>query len=407
VPRRIAYSLAFAVAAAGLVWAGWPGAPGDPATLINRADVIAVVVLLAGLPWVIKRRYGPAADGRLARAVRAGGYAAIFALVAVKAHVASFEYTTVGRRHLLAGVWTGEVVFVGLLAACVAGLLAVTARRPPVAPAALGTGVRAGIAAGLVLFALPPMGHPLHLANPWLAWGYDAARVLAAVLVIGVTIAAGLTAARRTSAGGRLPLADARARQGVAAGLCAGTAAALLASVLGLITISLLPQEANRLAWTHPYRDAYPVGPHWTHPYRSAYPSGVYQFEVGAGDSAAGFLSVLVLYPMFGAGLGAWGGLYAAGQPRRRPGGGGGGGGGPDGPAPPPPAPEEGARRDDERLPALLRGGYLRELPDTEALSLTPDEETAPGVVTGAHAPSAPCRALSCGDGREPGPEGG
>jgi hypothetical protein len=384
-PRRIAYSLAFALAAAGLAWAGWPGAPGNPATLIDRIDVVAAVVLLAGLPWVTRRRYGPAAGGRLAPIVRAGGYAAIFALVAVKTHVARFEYTTVAQRHLLAGIWAGEVVFVGLLAACVAGLLAVTARRPPAAPAALGIGLRAGVVAGLVMSALPPMGHPLHLANAWLAWGYDAARVLAALVVMGVTIAAGLAAARRTSARGRLPLADARARQGVAAGLCAGTAAALLASVLGLITISLLPQEANRLAWTHPYKYADPVGPHWMHPYRSALPSGVYQFEVGAGDSAAGFLSVLVLYPLFGAGLGAWGGLYAAGQPRRRPGGGGGGGGGSGGPAPLPPPPE-GARRDDERLPAILRGGYLRELPVTEGLSPSPDEEPVPGVVTSAHA---------------------
>jgi len=387
-PRRIVYSLAFAAfaaAAAGLVWDGWPGAPGNPATLINRADVIATIVLLAALPWVVRRRFGPVADGWRARIVRAGGYAGIFALVAVKTGVARTEYTTVAQRHLTAGVWTGEVVFLGLLAGCVAGLLAVTARRSPAGPPALVIGLRTGVAAGLVLSALPPMGHPLHLANPWLAWGYDAARVLTMVAVMGATVAAGMAAARRTSAPSRrLSLADARTRQGVAAGLCAGTAAALLASLLGLITIALLPQEANRLAWTRPYRFTIPRSPQWTHPYRTALPDGVYQFEVGASDSAAGFLSVLVLYPLFGAGLGAWGGLYAADQ-KRRPGGGGGGGG--QGPDPVPPPPDDGARRGPGDLPTLLRGGYLRELPLTGDLSPDlPDleEEPAAPVVTSA-----------------------
>ena len=123
-PRRIACSLAlaaFAAAAAGLVRAGWPGAPGNPATLINRVDVIATVALLAGLPWAVRRRFGPAADSRLAWLVRAGGYAAIFALVAVKSGVARSEYTTVAHRHLLPGVWTGEVFFLVRLTACVSG----------------------------------------------------------------------------------------------------------------------------------------------------------------------------------------------------------------------------------------------------------------------------------------------
>jgi len=106
----------------------------------------------------------------------------------------------------------------------------------------------------------------------------------------------------------------------------------------------------------------------------------VYQFEVGASDSAGGFLSVLVLYPLFGAGLGAWGGLYAAGQPRRRPGGGGGGGEGPD---PVPPPPDDGSRRDDEHVPALLRGGYLRELP--VAPDLSPDLEEEPAAPARTH----------------------
>jgi hypothetical protein len=381
--RRIAYSLAFAIAAAGLVWAGWRGGAANPATLINRVSVIATVVILAGLPWAIRRVFGQAAASRLARAARVGGYAAVFALVAVKSDVARIEYASAAQRHVLAGVWTGEIVFLLVLAAYVAGLLAVTTQRPPAAPAALAVGIRAGVAVALVMYALPSMGQPLHVANIWLLRAYDAARVLALLLVLGITIAAGIAAARRTSVrGSRLRPADARARHGVAAGLCAGVVAALLVSVLGISTVALLPHEANRLTWTFPYRYTVPSSQAslWQYrhspdmQYRDAAPDAVYEFEVGVSDSAAGYLVVLVLFPVFGAGLGAWGGLYGAGQPRRRPGGGGGGGGGP---APLPPPPDEDARHDDERLPAILRGGYLHELPVTEGLPATDEDEPA------------------------------
>jgi hypothetical protein len=366
-PRRIACALAFAAAAAGLVWAGWRGTTANPAILINRVDVIAAVVLLAALPWAVRRVFGPPADSWLARIVRAGGYAIVLALVLIKANVERSEYASPAGRPGLAGVWTGEVVFLAVLAAYVAGLLAVTARRPTATPATLATGVVAGIAAGLVMYALPPVGSPLHIATAWRAGLYDAARVLALLLVLGGTIAAGMTAARRAAGrGGRLPLADAKARQGVAAGLCAGAAAALVASLLGISTIALLPQEANRLVWALENRHL---------------PSDtVYEFEVGVSDSAAGHLAVLAFFPLLGAGLGAWGGLYGAGQPRRRPDGGGGGGGGgkPPGPVPPPP---RGGRRDDDGVPAILRG-YLRELPAAEELAAE-GEHAAPGQRSG------------------------
>jgi len=250
------------------------------------------------------------------------------------------------------------------------------------------------------------MGHPLYLANAWLKFGYDAARVLALLLVLGVTIAAGVTAARQTPArGSRLPLADARARQGVATGLCAGTAAALLVCVLGVSTIALLPQETNRLTWTLPYRYTIPTTLPPYRPYRHGSPDGVYKFEVGASDSAAGFLVVLLAFPLFGAGLGAWGGLYGAGQPRRRPGGG--GGGGPKGPPPVPPPPDRGVRVGDENLPAILRGGYLRELPATEGLEPAPEQEPVAPSGADAEVLSAPQWALGCGDGGEPGQASG
>ena len=57
--RRLGYSLAFAAAAAGTAWSAWSGPPGVPAIVINRVDVIAIAVILAGLPWAVRRARPP------------------------------------------------------------------------------------------------------------------------------------------------------------------------------------------------------------------------------------------------------------------------------------------------------------------------------------------------------------
>jgi hypothetical protein len=222
------------------------------------------------------------------------------------------------------------------------------------------------VAAGVIVYALPPVGGLLHVTNVWPTRVYEAARALAALMVLGVVVAAGLAAARRTSGrGSKLPLADARARQGVAAGLCAGAAAALVTSVLGIATVALAPHEMERLGWAL-------AGPHLA-------PGGVYAFEASVTDIAAGHLLVLVFFPVLGAGLGAWGGLCAAGRPGQLPDEGG-GGGGHQPPEPPPPPPAGRRHLDDDRPPAILRGGYLVDLPAVPGLGPGPgDEHAAPG----------------------------
>ena len=360
-PRRIVSSLVFLAATAGLVWADWPGAPANPATVINRVDVVAVVVMLAGLPWLARRMFGPAGDSWLARIVRAGGHAAVFALVLVKAEVERSEYAGLSGRAALAGIWAGEIIFLVVIAAYVAGLLAVTARRPPFSRVALAIGTGAGVAAGLLMYALPPVGRWPHITIGWLAGMYGVARVLALPLALGTVIAAGLVAARRARRRRqRLPLADVRARQGMAAGLCAGAVAALLLCLLSTGTVALLPHMVKPLLWVFPK----PRPPVWTlaggHlPHPSMYNPALAQFEMSVADTAAGYLLALICFPLFGAGLGTWGGLVAAGYSGRRPGGGGGGGGGAPEPGPPPP---DGGRHADDRPPAFLRG-YLHELP--------------------------------------------
>jgi hypothetical protein len=374
-PRRIAFSLAFLAAAAGTVWAAWPGAPANPATLINRVDVIAAVLILAGLPWFARRVFGPAGGSRLARIVRAAGYATVFALVVAKAEVERAEYAAHSGRAWLAGAWVGEVVFLMVVAVYVAGLLAVTARRPPVTPVALAIGAGAGVLAGLLMYGLPPLGQRPHIAVGWLAAGYGLARIIALPLALGIIMAAGLAAARRVvRQPAQLPLADTRARRGVAAGLCAGAAAGLLFTVLSTGTVALLPHLVPPLHWvfSQPPSPAWLLSPPHT-PHPSMFNPTLAQFEVSVADTSAGYLLALVCFPLLGAGLGAWGGLFAAG-PSHRPGGGGGGGG--RGPRPGPPPPNGGRRPGDDRHPAILRG-YLHELPPREATRPTPEDEHA------------------------------
>jgi hypothetical protein len=314
--------------------------------------------------------------------LRVGGYAAVFALVLVKAEVERSEYAGHSGRAWLAGVWAGEFIFLVVMAAYVAWLLAVTARRPPFSPVALAIGAAAGVAAGLLMYALPPVGRWPHITAGWLAGLYGVARALALPVALAMAIAAGLVAARRAKRR-QQPMADVRARQGMAAGLCSGAAAGLLFCVLSTGTAALLPHLVKPLLWafTRPRPPGWTLaGGHLPHP--SMYNRALYQFEMSVADTAAGYLLALICFPLFGAGLGAWGGLFAAGHPGRRPGGGGGGGGG-GGPEPGPPPPGGGRRADEDRQPAILRG-YLHELP----VSLEPQ---APGAEPAA-APDHPAK---------------
>jgi hypothetical protein len=334
--RRFAGALGLCAVAACLAWADWRGPATGPATLIGRVDVIGTVLSLALVPALTERRFGQAGQGWRARLVRLGGYAAMVGLVLLKTHLEWSEFPKAPDTLWLAGIWVGEALFLIILAAYIAGVGAVTSRRPLAGPVAVATGGIAGGVAGLVMYALPPRAASLHLASTWMADLYQAARVAAVPLVLCAGIFAGVRAARRTRRhDGRPPGIDSRARQGMAAGICAGVAAALTVSLLGISTIALLPHETAALQWTLP---SVP------NVHRAAPPT-IYDFEVSLSDAGAGYLLVLLFFPLLGAGLGAWGGLYGADRPGRQSGGGG-GGGGPDGPDREPPPPPGGRTLD-------------------------------------------------------------
>jgi hypothetical protein len=323
--------LVLGAVAALLAWSGWSGASRSPYAGISRIDVGVTVGLLATVPWLISRRYGPGASTVLARSIRVAGCAAVVVLMLLKTHVERTEYGLVVHRPWFAGIWAGEAIFLLTIAAYLAGVFAVTARRAPARPAALGTGTLAGGLGGLILYALPPKGSSMNLPSGWLASSYEVARVLAVPLVVAAAVAAGMKAARRSGRPSRRrSRVDIPARQGLIAGACTGVAAAMVVSILGMATIALVPQDARNLEWVLP-------GQH-------VQPGTLYAFEVSVSQAAVGFLLVLLIFPLIGAGLGAWGGLY--GEQRRNPPGGGGGGRGPRGKDPVIPPPPGGKQLD-------------------------------------------------------------
>jgi len=298
--RGLRYALAFAAATAGTAWSAWSGPPGDSAIAINRVDVISIAVILAALPRAIHRARGPAAGNRLARLGRAGGYAAVFTLVLVKAAVERVADAVPNNAAGPGVAWLGEALFLAVMACYAALILAGTTQRPLAVPGTMATGTAIGATIGVLIYALGPLGFPLRMTGWWPARLYDLAMALGALLALGAPVAIGLAAARRASRG---TPAGSRARSAAIAGLCTGAAAALVVAVLSTATIALLPYNSGLRNWAADH-----VG-HWTPAVGQITPVVGPRFGYVAGNSAfaAGYLLVLVLGPMLGCGFGAWG----------------------------------------------------------------------------------------------------
>jgi hypothetical protein len=349
---KIGSAMLFAVAAAVAAWAAWPGSSASVATPVDRVDVITMVLLLAGLPLLARPFLGPVGDSRAARLLRVSGYAAILALIPAKATVEQFANTPPHngadlRLYLLiagqgnsGNLWSGEIVFLVVMALYVAAILWMTSRRSRVAPATLATGAGAGIALGLVMYEVAPLGLSNTATNPWLPGSdIDPLVMLAWLLLLGGPVAAAVIADRRyIASSSSLPPAGARIRQVMAAGLLTSLAGALSVTVLGTgTTVAML-----RVAWL---RNWLYHGPHLLYGVQNlssdlrTLPAIAYGHELTGSVDASAFLLVCVAFPLLGLALTVWGALSlwgnaAAGRggPRR-------GGGGPPGPelAPDPP----------------------------------------------------------------------
>jgi hypothetical protein len=311
--HRLWYPLAFVAAAIGAAWSAWSGPAGDPAILVNRVDVITIAGILAGLAWAIRRARGPVAAGRLARLVRTGGYAAVLALVVVKAAVERVADAPPNNMQGSARAWAGEVVFLAAMTFYAAVILAFTARRSLAVPATVAIGTATGTVIGVLTFALGPLGFPLRFTGLWPAGLYDAAIAAGTLLMVCAPVAAGWAATRR--AGRSMPVGS-NWRQGAMAGLCTGAAAALVVAVLSTATIALLPYDSALQHWAAGH-----IG-QWA----SVASSGESFYGYGqaprlgyvAGNSAfaSGYLIVLLLGPVLCCAFGAWAGR--AGDPGSR-----------------------------------------------------------------------------------------
>jgi len=235
-----------------------------------------------------------------------------------------------------------------LLTACgLAVTLALTARRTAVGPAALAIGAGTGLALGVVMYAVAPLGlNPNYPDRPWLhGSAFNPFVPLAWILLVGAPLVAGAIAGRRCYVSGTpARLAADRGWQGFAAGLVSGGVGALFVTVLGTGTTALLVKSA----WA---RGLLYHGQHLT-------ASAVYGRELFATQDVGAYVLLCIAFPVIGAVLGVAGAGYASatgplpdgGRPP-----------GPPGPEPLPDPPDGGRRADagadQDRLPGRYNDG--------------------------------------------------
>jgi hypothetical protein len=272
--RRIGSAVLFAAAATLVAWAAWPGPQATYATLVDRVDVITMLVLLGGLALVAHRVFGPPGSSRAARFLRVGAYAALLALIPAKNVVE--QVLDVPPRggvdlrlyRLISGPgfgnsWDNEIVFLLVMGLYAVAILWMTSRRSRVAPATLAISAVAGTALGVAWYAIGPLGFGgAPATNPWLPGaGIVPFIVLAVILVLGapavamVAVARRYTARRYTARGSSAPPIGTRARQIFAAGLLTSLTGALFVTVSGTGTIAAMlaaPWLRNWIYSGHP-----------------------------------------------------------------------------------------------------------------------------------------------------------
>jgi hypothetical protein len=344
--RRTGTLVLFTAAAGAAAWGAWPGSAVSHAAMI-RADIIGAVLLLAGLPLLSRWLLGPP-DNRMARWLRAGCYAAILAIMPAWAVIGLLLHTVPRGGHDLhtfhvfqgpgvpdtsvGGPNVPGVVVVLLITACgLAAVLALTARRTPVAPATLTIGAGAGVVLGAAMYSVDPLGVDKYVTAPWLHGTMTdtvpagRAQLLVAlcwIVLFGAPLAAGLLAARRCHVPGTPEqVSAARAWQGFTAGLVSNGVGALFVTVLGSGTTALLVKSAWVRGWL--YR-----GQHLT-------ASAVYGRELFASQNVGGYIFMCFAFTLIGALMGAAGAGVANTPARPRP-----DGGRPPGPPGPEPVPD-------------------------------------------------------------------
>jgi hypothetical protein len=319
--NRIIQALAFTAGVVGLVWIAWPGASSNSATPVNRMYVVGTLVLLAGLPLLVRRYVGPARAGWASMVARVGGYTVVLTLIAATAVQQRIGNQLGAYFQVILPTWAMDVGFLLIIAGYVAALLILTSRRVQVTrrvlPAALGIGTLTAV----VLYPLAPFGignaieaasHSLH-GGPAVPMDYLllAGYALAALAIpFAVHAVATRLADRDTRPGLLTP-----ARQAVLATGAAMATAAILVALFTTVTIALLPHQVplQPLAVCPACDPRAPIVPTNLRP--------EYQFEESVGSAGDGGLP-LWFVPLVGIALGALRGhLRYYPPPATRPGG--------------------------------------------------------------------------------------
>jgi hypothetical protein len=355
-PRRIGRAMLFTAGAAAAVRVAWPGSSASFATPGVRGYVITMVLLLAGLPLLARPFLGPAHGGRAARFLRAGTCVALLALIPAEAAVYQFAETppregTDLRLYLLiawkvGGKYPLKILFLVLMALYVAAIFWMTSRRSRIAPATLTVGTGAGLALGLVMYAVAPLGLSKAATNPWLPGSdIDPLVLLAWLLLLFGPVTAAVIADRRYTASGSAPLppTGARFRQMMAAGLLTSLAGALFVTVLGMGTTAVMLRAAWLRDWLyHGPRLLYGVE-NLSSDLRTL-PAIAYSHELTGSVDAGVLNAIIIIFPLialvttgFVAACRVDDAAAAPGEPRP-------GGGGPPGPGPAPVPPDNGQR---------------------------------------------------------------
>lgn len=268
--RKVVYWLgvgAVMAAAAWAVWLSWHASSAThPLVVTDRVRVLVGVAALAVLPWMGRRRgwFGPVGSTITARLVRVAGCASVcglgMALVRMDRDVGGGPHgaspfslpreiaaavvlgAALAALHVVRARWpqldastlwsfaglTGAVVFVILPAQVlaivfVAGILAATSRRSPVANASLAAGAMTGLAAGLgAALAAYELNTPDDRYVDLILLSILTATFLSS------TLAGAAASWLRTGTEDPDALRESRIRQGLLAGSVAGAVAGLL-----------------------------------------------------------------------------------------------------------------------------------------------------------------------------------
>jgi hypothetical protein len=241
--RRSAIQLLTFIAAAGIVvWVVWPGSSSDYAVPVNRIVVPVVLGLLALLPLLVRRYYGPPRPGLLPRTVRIVGYLVVLAVIA--GHAAQERegqklgaYFGSGIAGIPMSVIAG--IFALVLAGYTAAILILTSQRirltRPVLPVAIGTGTLTGVAM-YARYSSHLWSEARGMLEPSLGWGWWGFVALGLPLLTGFAVAR--RAARDTPSSGVTP-----GRQGRLAAVSATGTATLVLAALTAVTIAISPQK--------------------------------------------------------------------------------------------------------------------------------------------------------------------